>query len=154
MIDHPPVAAGPPSSPSPVNPDDVTAAMYANDRAATALGIVVRSTETDRAVVELTVRADMVNGLDVCHGGIIFTLADSAMAYVSNAANERAVAAQADIDWVRPARLGDVLTATALTVHRQGRAAVHDVTVVNADGEIVALFRGRTRLVGGHHVPG
>ncbi|MFV0524647.1 MAG: hydroxyphenylacetyl-CoA thioesterase PaaI [Acidimicrobiales bacterium] len=139
--------------PAPVSPDDVTRAMYANDHASRALGIVVRTTEIGRAVTELTVRPDMVNGLDVCHGGIIFTLADSAMAYVSNAGNELALAVQADIDWVRPGRLGDVLTATATTVHRQGRAAVHDVTVANQHGDTVALFRGRTRVVAGRHLP-
>jgi len=112
-------------------------------------------TEVDygRAVVTMTVRGDMVNGLDICHGGLIFSLADSAMAFATNSYNDYAVATNAEIDWVAPARRGDVLTATATERHRVGRNAITDVIVANAEGAVVAHFRGRTRQVKGQHIP-
>jgi acyl-CoA thioesterase len=86
----------------------------------------------------------MVNGLELCHGGLIFTLADSAMAFASNHPGTRAVSTHAEIDWLAPGRRGTVLTATCVTRHQRGKAAVHDVEVVDSDGVTVALFRGRT----------
>ncbi|MEM7340332.1 MAG: hydroxyphenylacetyl-CoA thioesterase PaaI [Actinomycetota bacterium] len=127
-------------------------AMYARDEASRALGIEVVSVEPGRAVTRMTVRPDMVNGLDVCHGGLIFTLADSAMAFASNSYNHYDISTHADIDWLQPAHRGDVLTATATNAARQGRNAVHDVAVVNAAGGLVATFRGRTRRIEGTHV--
>lgn len=106
-----------------------------------------------RAVVTMTVRDDMVNGLDICHGGLIFSLADSAMAFATNSYNSYAVATNAEIDWVAPARRGDVLTATATERHRVGRNAITDVVVATTDGTVVAHFRGRTRQVKGQHIP-
>lgn len=128
-------------------------AMYARDAASQALGIEVVSIEPGRAVTRMTVRPDMVNGLDVCHGGLIFTLADSAMAFASNSYNDYDISIHADIDWLRPAHRGDVLTATATNAARQGRTSVHDVLVVNHEGTTVATFRGRTRRIEGQHVP-
>ncbi len=126
--------------------------MYANDAASQALGMEIVEVGEGRAVLSMTVRPDMVNGLDVCHGGLIFSLADSAMAFSSNSSNRYALATQAEIDWVRPARLGAVLTATAVQQHQRGRTAITDVAVTDGQGELVALFRGRTRQVDGHHV--
>lgn len=128
-------------------------AMWAGDNAARALGIELIDVSAGRSVVRMTVRPDMVNGLDVCHGGVVFTLADSAMAYSSNSFNRRAVATQAEVDWVAPGRVGMVLTATAVERHHRGRSAITDVEVVDDEGRTVALFRGRTlqtegRIVG------
>ena len=135
-----------------VSPRDAADSMYADDRATKALGIVIVDVTHGCAVVTMTVREDMVNGLDICHGGIVFLLADSALAYASNSYNNHAVASNAEIDWVRPARRGDVLTATATERHRAGRSAITDVVVSNDRGETVAHFRGRTRLVEGQHL--
>lgn len=134
-------------------PDDVAAAMFDNDAASQALGMEIISVDTDQAVVQMVVRPDMVNGLNVCHGGLIFALADSAMAFLTNSSNQYAIAAHAEIDWVNPGRLGATLTATAVTRHARGRSAVTDAEVTDDQGAIVALFRGRTRLIDGQHLP-
>lgn len=127
--------------------------MYADDAASKGLGMEITEVDYGRAVVTMTVRADMVNGLDICHGGLIFALADSAMAFATNSYNRYAVATNAEIDWVAPARRGDVLTATATERHRAGRNAITDVVVAKAGGDIIAHFRGRTRQVDGQHIP-
>ena len=131
------------------DPASVAAAMYERDRASQHLGIELISVEIGRAVLSMSVLPAMVNGLDVCHGGFLFTFADSAMAFASNAANERAFASHADIDFVNPAPLGTVLTATATTVVERGKLSIHDVTIVDADGTTIAVMRGRTLTVGG-----
>ena len=135
------------------SPTEVAEAMYQRDAASQALGVRLIEVSLGRAVVTMTVRADMVNGLDVCHGGLIFALADTAMAFASNSFNERAVAVHADIDWLNPARVGAVLTATAEQQIRRGRTAINDVTVIDETNTVIAVFRGRTRAIGGSHVP-
>ncbi len=105
-----------------------------------------------RAVLTMTVGPEMINGLDVCHGGFIFTLADSAMAFATNASNRYALATSAEIDWVSPGRLGSVLTATATQRHQRGRSGITDVVVTDESGEVIALMRGRTRQVDGTHI--
>lgn len=127
--------------------------MYADDAASKGLGMEISEIDYGRAVVTMTVRDDMVNGLDICHGGLIFALADSAMAFATNSYNHYAVATNAEIDWVAPASRGDVLTAIATERHRAGRNAITDVVVTNAEGDVVAHFRGRTRQVKGQHLP-
>lgn len=124
------------------------ARMWSNDRASAALGMEILEAEPGRAVATMTIRSDMLNGLDVCHGGLIFTFADSAMAFASNAHNDIAFAVTADMTWLRPAVEGDRLTATALEQVTAGRTGVYDVTVTNQDGEVVGLFRGRVRHTG------
>ncbi len=119
-----------------------------NDRASTALGMNVSATTPGGAIVTMTVRDDMLNGLEVCHGGLIFTLADTAMALASNTRDTAAYAVSADMTWVRPGRKGDLLTATAREQVTTGRTGVYDVSVANQDGEMIGLFRGRVR-----HVP-
>jgi acyl-CoA thioesterase len=135
------------------DPKDVAAAMYANDRASEALGMEIVEVGHGRAVVQMVVRPDMVNGLDVCHGGLIFSLADSAMAFSSNSSNRYAIATHAEVDWVNPGRLGATLTATAVEQYQRGRSAVTDAVVTDETGETIALFRGRTRLIDGQHLP-
>ena len=135
------------------DPKDVAAAMYANDRASEALGMEIVEVGHGRAVVRMVVRPDMVNGLNVCHGGLIFSLADSAMAFSSNSSNRYAIATNAEVDWVNPGRLGATLTATAVEQYQRGRSAVTDAVVTDETGETIALFRGRTRLIDGQHLP-
>lgn len=120
-------------------------AMHERDRAAALLGYEVVEMGPGRAVVRMVVRDDMVNGLGVCHGGLIFTLADSAMAHASNSHGIEAVAVAASIDLVRPAHAGAVLTAEAVERFHGGRTGLYDAIVTDGDGELVARFHGRTR---------
>ncbi len=131
---------------------DAAESMYADDSASKTLGMEIVDVTYGGAVVTMTVTETMVNGLDICHGGLIFSLADSAMAFASNSYNQYAVATQAEIDWVRPAKRGDVLTALATERHKSGRNAITDVVVTNDAGETVAHFRGRTRCIEGEHI--
>ena len=94
------------------------------------------------------VRPEHCNGFEMLHGGMTFALADSAMAFASNARGETALASSATIDWLAPVRVGQVLTATAVRTWVGGRSALWDVTVSTAPGDVVAVVRGRTRLVG------
>ncbi len=119
-------------------------AMWANDRASKALGMQVQAIGPGTATLTMTVREDMLNGYDLCHGGLVATLADSAFAFACNAGNQATVASGFDIQLLAPARLGDVLTADAEQVHRRGRSGVYDVAVRNQRGEAIALFRGRS----------
>jgi acyl-CoA thioesterase len=100
----------------------------------------------------MTVRPDMLNGHAICHGGFIFTLADSAFAYACNSYNLSTVASGCAIDFVAPAREGDVLTARAAERSIAGRTGVYDIDVVNQRGETVALFRGKSYRIKGHVV--
>jgi acyl-CoA thioesterase len=135
------------------SPRAVADVMFANDAASQAMGMEIVDVTSQTAVVRMTVRADMVNGLDVCHGGIIFSLADSAMAFLSNGGNQYAIASHGEIDWISPGRLGSVLTATATRRHTRGRNTITDAVVTDEHGEVVAHFRGRTRLIDGQHLP-
>jgi acyl-CoA thioesterase len=124
-------------------------AMYARDRASQHLGIAVTDVGPGRAVASMTVTATMVNGHDIAHGGYVFLLADTAFAFACNTYDEVTVAAGADVTFVAPARLGDVLVAEAVERRRFGRSGVYDVTVTRGpDGDVVAEFRGRSRSLG------
>lgn len=125
------------------------AAMWARDKASQGLGMNIERVGPGEAVVTMTVRDDMVNGHDICHGGLIFTLADSAFAFACNAYNETTVAASCDISFIKAAKLGDRLTAVAREVYREGRNGIYDVVVTDQDGATVAHFRGRSRAIGG-----
>jgi acyl-CoA thioesterase len=127
-------------------------AMWANDRASKALGMRVAAIGPGTATLTMTVREDMLNGHDLCHGGLITTLADSAFAFSCNAYNEVTVASGFDVNIVAGARLGDVLTARAQEVSRAGRTGVYDITVSNQRGETVAAFRGRSYAMKGKAV--
>ena len=118
--------------------------MYQKDAASQALGITIDIPKAGQAMATMLVRADMVNGFDVCHGGLIFTLADTAFAFACNAYDDLTVAAAASIEFLSPARLGDELIATAIEQSRGKRAGVYDIEVVNGQGDRVALFRGRS----------
>ncbi|MEO8486218.1 MAG: hydroxyphenylacetyl-CoA thioesterase PaaI, partial [Betaproteobacteria bacterium] len=114
------------------------------------LGMRIVSVAPGRAEVTMTVGADMLNGHAICHGGFIFTLADSAFAYACNSYNLVTVASGCGIDFLAPAREGDVLAARATERSAAGRTGVYDVEVVNQRGEAIALFRGRSTRVKGH----
>ncbi|WP_038218207.1 hydroxyphenylacetyl-CoA thioesterase PaaI [Xenophilus azovorans] len=124
--------------------EHVRRGMFANDRALKALGMEVTEIAPGRAAVTMTVREDMLNGHDICHGGLIATLADSAFAYACNSYDELTVASGFGVDFVAPGRLGDVLTARCAEVSRAGRTGVYDVEVSNQRGERIAVFRGRS----------
>jgi acyl-CoA thioesterase len=123
-------------------------AMWAGDAASQALGMAVVDVGPGRAVLTMTVREDMVNGHAIGHGGLTFTLADSAFAFACNSYNRTTVAAGAEIRFRAPTRLGDLLVATAAERSREGRDGVYDVTVVAGD-TLVAEFVGRSREIGG-----
>jgi acyl-CoA thioesterase len=125
---------------------DAVSRMMAADEASRSLGIEVLEAAEGRAVTRMTVRPDMVNGHDIAHGGLIFTLADTAFACACNSWGPVTVAAGADITFVAPARLGDVLEAEAVARTRYGRSGIYDVTVRRGD-EVVAEFRGRSVAV-------
>ena len=118
--------------------------MWDNDLASQDLGIEVEVDEPGRASAALEVTTSMVNGHDICHGGYIFTLADTAFAFACNTYNRITLAASASIEFVRPARLGDRLVAAASEAHHGGRTGVYDVIVSNQDGATIAIFRGRS----------
>jgi len=117
--------------------------MYAADLASRELGIAINIPKPGSALAAMTVTAKMVNGHDVCHGGYVFTLADTAFAFACNAYNRVSVAATAAIEFLAPVRLDDRLVATATQRHRGRRSGTYDVNVTNQEGELVALFRGR-----------
>jgi acyl-CoA thioesterase len=122
--------------------------MLANDRSANLLGISLEVTAPGEAEARMTVRDDMVNGFDVLHGGLTFALADTAFAFACNGYNDRSFAASGHIDFLRPALLGDELTARATQDHRGRRRGYYSVRVTNQRGELVALFRGRSAATG------
>ena len=124
-------------------------AMYAQDHASQALGMRILEVRPGYARLSMTVREDMVNGHKLCHGGLIFTLADSAFAFACNTYNSVTVASAANVEFLLPARLGDELTATAEERSRSKRTGVYDVVVCNEQDESVALFRGRSHELGG-----
>jgi acyl-CoA thioesterase len=125
-------------------------AMWASDRASQALGMRITEVGPGSATVEMTVRDDMVNGQAIGHGGLTFTLADSAFAFACNSYNRRAVAASADIRFLAPTRVGDRLVAAAVERSRDGRDGVYDVTVRCGD-TVVAEFVGRSKEMRGTH---
>ena len=122
--------------------------MYENDRASRDLGIEVEVTGVGAVSASMNVRRTMLNGFAICHGGFIFTLADTAFAFACNAYDNLTVAAAASIEFLRPAHENDRLTAVASESHRAGRTGVYDVEVRNQAGELVALFRGRSHATG------
>jgi acyl-CoA thioesterase len=126
--------------------------MYPQDHATLALGMAVQAIGPGTAVMTMTVRRDMLNGHQTCHGGMIATLADSAFAFACNSYNELTVASGFCVDLLAPAREGDVLTATASEMSKAGRTGVYDVEVRNQHGERIAIFRGRSYTLKGKPV--
>ena len=134
--------------------EDVAKAMMARDRSLDTLGIRLESIGPGRATLSMTVRDDMLNGHGICHGGFIFTLADSAFAYACNSHDHNTVAGGCSIDYLRPVSRGEVLTATGVEVSLSGRSGIYDITVTDRHGARVAVFRGRSVRVKGDVIAG
>jgi acyl-CoA thioesterase len=139
-----------------LSPDDLARAcaeaMWREDDASKGLGMEILQIRAGEATLTMTVKPHMVNGHGIAHGGFIFLLADSAFAFACNSHNERTVAAQCNISFIRPGKLGDVLTATAREISRTGRSGIYDVRVT-VDDTAIAELRGHSRTVGGAWVP-
>jgi acyl-CoA thioesterase len=139
-----------------LSPDDLARAcaeaMWKEDEASAGLGMEIVEIKAGRATLKMTVRPNMVNGQRIAHGGFIFTLADSAFAFACNTHNERVVAAQGNITFIRPGKLGDVLVANAREISRSGRSGIYDVRVT-ANDVVIAEFRGHSRSIGGSWLP-
>jgi acyl-CoA thioesterase len=134
--------------------DAVTHAMWSRDRATQGLGIQILSVKPGYALMAMPVRGDMVNGHHICHGGFLFTLADSAFAFACNSYNQNTVASACHIDFLAPAREGDVLEAEAVERSLSGRTGVYDITVRTRSGKTVALFRGKSYRIKGEVIAG
>lgn len=139
-----------------LSPEDVARAcadaMWAEDDASKGLGMEIVEIGPGFATLAMVVRPDMVNGQRIAHGGFIFTLADSAFAFACNSHNERVVAAQGQITFIKPGRLGDRLVANAREVTRGGRSGIYDVRVTAGD-VVIAEFRGHSRVIPGTWLP-
>ena len=127
--------------------DLVREGMFANDRASKALGHEVIEVTPGAATVTMTVRTDMLNGHDICHGGYVFLLADTAFAFACNTYGPTTVAAACDVVFLGPAHLGDDLIAEATERHRYGRSGIYDVTVRLPNDAVIAEFRGHSRAL-------
>ncbi len=126
-------------------------AMWAGDKASKWLGVSLDSVGPGTATMTLTVAAHHCNGHGICHGGFIFTLADSAFAFACNSHNEIVVAQHCTISFLAPGKLGDRLTARAQEISKAGRSGLYDITVTNQDGATIAEFRGASRVIKGRH---
>lgn len=124
-------------------------AMWSDDRASGWFGMELLDIDEGSAVLALTVQSHHVNGHNICHGGVTFSLADSAFAFACNSRNQASVAQHNTISYVAPARLGDRLTAMAKEISLTGRSGITDVRVVNQDGQTIAEFRGASRAIKG-----
>jgi len=136
------------------SPDEVGAAMYERDSAAHWMGIELVSIGEGTAVLEMTVRSEMLNGHSICHGGIIFALADTAFAYACNSRNVKTVAMSCLINFLISAEEGDRLMARAQEVSLKGRTGIYDIAVSTQSGDEIAQFRGTSRSVRGSVVEG
>jgi acyl-CoA thioesterase len=132
--------------------EQVAAAMFGRDRASQGLGMRILRVAPGEAELAMTVRPDMVNGHAICHGGFVFTLADSAFAFACNSYNANTVANGCSIEFLAPAHEGDVLTAMARERAQVGRNGVYDVEVRNDHGVTIAHFRGKSTRIKGHVV--
>lgn len=140
-----------------MSPDELARAtaqaMYESDACSRALGIELVDVRTGYARLRMAVRPDFLNGHRICHGGLIFTLADSAFAFACNSYNVNTVAAGCSIEFLRPVQPDDVLTAEAVEQVLSGRNGVYDIAVTNRAGETVALFRGKSAQIRGSVIP-
>ena len=139
----------------PLSPDDIARrsadAMWARDDASKWLGLSLDDVGDGTATMSFTVEKHHTNGHDICHGGYIFTLADSAFAFACNSHNKIAVAQHNTITYVAPGKLGDRLTARAREIALFGRSGICDVTVTDQTGRLIAEFRGASRTIEGRH---
>jgi len=134
---------------SPVTADDTARAMLSGDRVSRTLGIELLEARSGEARLGMVVTDDMLNGFGTCHGGILFTLADTALSCVCNGHNQRSVAHHCSIVFLRPGKLGERLVATATERSRIGRVGIYDVSVVDETGVAIGEFFGHAREIGG-----
>ncbi|MGR8947314.1 MAG: PaaI family thioesterase [Gammaproteobacteria bacterium] len=127
-------------------------AMYARDEASRSLGITIHEVKAGFAELRMPIAAWMLNGAKVCHGGLIFTLADTAMAFASNSRNDNMLAINATIEFVAAGKAGETLKAVASEVHRAGRTATFEASVFDSDEQLIAQFLGRTYRVKGQQI--
>ncbi len=128
-------------------------AMWDDDNATRHLGMELISVAPGEATLSMVVTEAMTNGHGTCHGGYIFTLADSAFAFACNTYNQRTVAQHCSVTYIAPAFKGDRLKATAREVSRRGRGGIYDIAITNQEGEQIAEFRGHSRTVKGTLLP-
>lgn len=128
-------------------------AMWNDDSASQRLGMSLDHIAPGEATLSMEITGEMSNGHGNCHGGYIFTLADSAFAFACNSRNHLAVAQQNSITYINPGRIGDRLTAAAHEVSLRGRSGIYDVRITNQHGAHIAEFRGHSRIVKGLHLP-
>jgi len=134
--------------------EEVARTMWPRDHASQLLGLRILTIRPGYSRLLMTVRPDMVNGHHICHGGLIFTLADSAFAYACNSYNKNTVASACHIDFLAPAKEGDILEAEAVEQSLSGRTGVYDVTIRTRSGKVVALFRGKSYRINGEVIAG
>ncbi len=125
--------------------------MWAGDEASKWLGLELQSVAPGKAVMTLKVESKHLNGHKICHGGYIFTLADSTFAFACNTYNQNTVAQTCSVSFVSPGKLGDELKAEAVEINRTGRSGIYDITVTNQNSEVIAHFRGHSRTIKGQH---
>jgi acyl-CoA thioesterase len=142
---------------APMSSDDLArataAAMYEADACSRALGIELLEVREGYARMQMPVRADFLNGHRICHGGLIFTLADSAFAFACNSHNVNTVASGCAIEFLRPVQGGDTLTAEAVEQSLTGRTGIYDIRITNRANETVAMFRGKSSQIKGTVIP-
>ncbi|WP_144150940.1 hydroxyphenylacetyl-CoA thioesterase PaaI [Paraburkholderia sp. BCC1885] len=140
-----------------LSPDELARAtadaMYKADACSRALGLELLEVRPGYARMRMAVRADFLNGHQICHGGLIFTLADSTFAFACNSYNLSTVAAGCSIEFLRPVQGGDELTAEAVEQILSGRTGIYDIRVTNRAGETVAMFRGKSAQIKGRVIP-
>ena len=134
--------------------NDVAAAMWSRDHATQALGMAIAAIAPGSATLTMPVRQDMLNGHGICHGGFMFTLADSAFAYACNSYNRNTVASACHIDFLASAKEGEMLEAEAVERSAAGRTGVYDVTIKVVGGKTIALFRGKSYRISGEVIAG
>lgn len=128
-------------------------AMWQGDHTSQRLGMTLEHIAPGQATMSMTITEAMSNGQGNCHGGYMFTLADSSFAFACNSYNQLAVAQNCSISYLQPGRIGDRLTATAVEVSRKGRSGIYDVRLTNQNGDHIGEFRGHSRTVKGTHLP-
>lgn len=140
-----------------MTPQEVAAAsaeaMWQGDHASQRLGMTLDHIAPGEATMSMTITEAMSNGQGNCHGGYMFTLADSAFAFACNSYNQLAVAQNCSISYLQPGRIGDRLIATAVEVSRKGRSGIYDIRLTNQNGDHIGEFRGHSRTVKGTHLP-
>jgi acyl-CoA thioesterase len=145
------------SSETTLSPDKLARAaaqaMYEADACSRALGIELLEVRAGYARMRMAVRPDFLNGHRICHGGLVFTLADSTFAFACNSYNINAVASGCSIEFLRPVHGGDVLTAEAIEQTLSGRNGIYDIRVTNRAGETVAMFRGKSAQIKRNVIP-